>query len=604
MAATMEALLRIKAITEGEGGVAALARGMGNLKSSAEKASSGLKGALSSVGGMSSALGALVPLASGAGLVAMAKGAIDLADDMNDMAQKTGVSVEALSKFKQAAESSGTSVEGVTGAMIKLTKGMTLGKLPALDALKDLGINAKDASGKLKSADEIMLEVADKFKAMPDGANKTAAALQLFGKAGADMIPMLNGGRASIESLTATMSTSFAKGADKFNDKMVALQTKFTQLGVGIGTALMPLLTALTDGVSAVADGFGKLPGPVQTLLGGVVALAAAFVVLAPAISAIVSLGGVVGPAIAAITVALGGLLTFASSTLIPGLLALFSGPVGWTVLAVAAVVAMVVAFREPIGKFLAWLGQQLMQAGTALLALFRMVYVDPWINLWNNVLRQPVSSAWAWIKTTWSSLSGFFVTYVIQPINTAWNGLMTMLRNAMSAVADFFPKVWSGAVNAVRSVINGFLGAIANAVNVVVDNVNRLIDAFNRLPSSIKIPRVPTLSIPKFAAGGMVDGPTLALVGEAGPEYIVPERKMAAAARNYLAGARGSAVLQGSSGSGGDVQISITTGPTLQAQGEQWVSVKDLEHAMRVTADGVLSRVRTPAARRVLGIR
>ena len=418
------------------------------------------------------------------------------------------------------------------------------------------------------------------------------------------------------------------------------------QLGVGVGTALLPLLTALTDGVSAIADGFGKLPGPLQALVGGVAALAAAFVVLAPAIGAIASLGGVVGPAIAAITAALGGLLAFATSTLIPGLLALFSGPVGWTVLAVAAVVAMVVAFREPIGKFLGWLGQQFLQAGAALLAVFRAIWVDPWINLWNNVLREPVTAiwswltgvattaltalyaiayqlwvqpwinlwnvvlrepvtnAWAWIKGAWSSLSGFFVTYVIQPINTAWNGLMTMLRNAMAAVADFFPKIWNGAVNAVRSVINGFLGAIAGAVNGVIANVNSLIIAFNRLPGP-DVPLVPYLNIPRFAAGGMVDAPTLALVGEAGPEYIVPERQMAAAARNYLAGARGAAVLQGAgSGSTGDVQISITTGPTLQAQGEQWVSVKDLERAMRITADGVLSRVRTPAARRVLGIR
>ncbi|MEI6032467.1 MAG: phage tail tape measure protein, partial [Synechococcaceae cyanobacterium ELA739] len=391
----MEALLKIKAVTEGEGGVMALARGMGSLKEGAEKASTGLKGALSSVGGMSSALGALVPLASGAGLVTLAKHAIDLGDDMNDMSQKTGVSVEMLSKFKQAAESSGTSVEGVTNAMVKLNKNMGTGNKATSEALKDLGISATDANGKLKSTDEVMLEVADKFQKMPDGANKTTAAIALFGKAGADMIPMLNGGRDSIESMTATMSTSFAKGADKFNDKMAALQAKILELGVGIGTALLPVLTALTDGISAIADGFQSLPGPLQTLIGGVVALAAAFVVLAPAIGAIASLGGVVGPAIAAITVALGGLLTFATSTLIPGLLAVFSGPVGWTVLAVAAVVAMVVAFREPIGKFLGWLGEQFGEVGPALLEVFNAIFVDPWINLWNDVLRKPVTAIW-----------------------------------------------------------------------------------------------------------------------------------------------------------------------------------------------------------------
>jgi len=370
--ALMQALLKIKADVEGSGAVQALGRAIGGLSGTAGKVSGGLRGLAGAAGGLSGALGALVPLATGAGLAAMAKGAIDAADDMNDLSQKTGVSVENLSKFQQAANASGTSIEGVGAAMIKLNRNMATGNAGAAEALTSLGISATNASGKLKSTDAIMLEVADKFAKMPDGANKTAAAMALFGKAGADMIPMLNGGRKSIEDLAATMTGPFAKGADGLNDKLAELEGKLLILGVGIGTALMPLLNGIANAVLAAANAFAAMPGPIQAIVGGVVALAAACVVLAPAISAVISIAGVLaglkigatiagwaalaGPAITAITAAFTGLLTFLTGTLLPGLLAFFSGPVGWTVLAVAAVVAMVIAFRQPLGDFINWL--------------------------------------------------------------------------------------------------------------------------------------------------------------------------------------------------------------------------------------------------------
>ena len=62
-------------------------------------------------------------------------------------------------------------------------------------------------------------------------------------------------------------------------------------------------------------------------------------------------------------------------------------------------------------------------------------------------------------------------------------------------------------------------------------------------------------------------------------------------------AGGRGDRVL-------GSSQINITTGPVLQQDGQQWVSVADLERAMRQTEASTLARIRTPAGRRVLGVR
>ena len=583
--AQMQALLKIKADVEGEGAVNALGRAIGGLSGTAGKVSGGLKGLAGAAGGLSGALGSLVPLATGAGLAAMAKNAIDAADDMNDLSQKTGVSVESLSKFQQAANASGTSIEGVGAAMIKLNRNLATGNDGAAEALTSLGLSATDASGKLKSTDAIMLEVADKFAKMPGGADKTAAAMALFGKAGADMIPLLNGGSKAVTDLSATMTGAFAKGADSLNDKLAALQGKLLALGVNIGTALMPALNVIADLVMGLANAFAAMPGPLQAIVGGAVALAAAFVVLAPAISAVISIAGVLaglqigatiagwaalaGPAITAISAAFSGLLAFLTGTLLPGLLAFFSGPVGWTVLAVAAVVAMVILFREPLTDFAAWL-------------------------------------------LTWGEQIGqFFTDNVTTPIINAWTAMVEFLPKALNTAAATIKSVFTGVGTAITAVLNGVLRGVFGAVNGAIGNINRLINAANNLSARVngpQLPTLPTLSVPQFAQGGVVTGPTLAMVGEGGePEYIIPASKMAAASANYLNGARGGAVIPAFAQGGfvgGNAQINVTTGPVMQQGGQQYVTMADLERAMRKTADGVYASLRTPAGRYAVGTR
>ena len=582
--AQMQALLKIKADVEGEGKVNALGRAIGGLSGTAGKVSGGLKGLAGAAGGLSGALGSLVPLATGAGLAAMAKGAIDAADDMNDLSQKTGVSVESLSKFQQAANASGTSIEGVSKAMIKLNRNLATDNAGAAEALTSLGISATDASGKLKSTDAIMLEVADKFAKMPDGANKTAAAMALFGKAGADMIPMLNGGSKAVTDLSATMTGAFAKGADSLNDKLAALQGRLLALGVNIGTALMPALNVIADLVMGLANAFAAMPGPLQAIVGGLVALTAAFVVLAPAISAVISIAGVlaglkigatiagwagaIGPAIAAITAAFSGLLAFLTGTLLPGLLAIFSGPVGWTVLAVAAVVAMAILFRKPLTDFAAWLVS------------------------WGK----PISQS--------------FTDYVTTPISKAWQSMVEFLPKALNTAAATIKSVFIGVGTAIKAVLNGVLRGVFGAVNGAIGNINRLINAANNISAKVRgpqLPTLPTLSVPQFAKGGYVGQGTLAVVGEAGPEYIIPASKMAAASANYLNGARGGAVIPAFANGGfvgGNAQINVTTGPVMQQGGQQYVSMADLERAMRKTVDGVYASLRTPAGRYATGVR
>jgi hypothetical protein len=372
---------------------------------------------------------------------------------------------------------------------------------------------------------------------------------------------MLNMGSQAINAYEATVTTKMAMAADKFQESISSIERALKgPFGEAI-TELLPHITDFAQALNGLITWFTALPGPVRITIGAIGGLLALFIALAPAISAIVTIGGALGALFATggalasagsiiagiltvIQLTFAGVLTFLSGTVMPALIAFFSGPVGWTVLAVAAVVAMGIAFREPLTKFARWLWE------------------------WGKPIRQ-----------FWLNL---------------WNG-----------AAGFAKGAFETAAGVVKNIFRGMLQYVVDRINLAVGLINVLIKAFNKLPNVPDIPLLAPMKVPAFAQGGVVDRPTLAMVGEGGErEYVVPESRMAAASSNYLAGARGGAVLAGAASGGGTPTINITTGPVMEFDGQRYVTVTDMERAMRLTAEGVLGRIRTPAARTALGIR
>jgi len=185
--------------------------------------------------------------------------AMDSIGKMVDMSQKFGIPVEKLQVLQHAADLSGTSIEGLAKGMQKLAVNMTgiaggdtSGK--AAETLTALGVSALDATGKLKGIDQMMIDLGDKFAGMEDGAAKTAMAVALFGKAGADLIPMLNLGSAELarlsdeaKNLGLVLDEETAKGLEALGDQWTTIGKTMHGFYTQLAGELLPTLKFLSD---------------------------------------------------------------------------------------------------------------------------------------------------------------------------------------------------------------------------------------------------------------------------------------------------------------------------------------------------------------------
>ncbi|MBI3582372.1 MAG: hypothetical protein HY096_00295 [Nitrospinae bacterium] len=189
--------------------------------------------------------------AVGAAFGAIAQKTANAGDELLKTSQQIGISVEKLSGLKYAAELSNANLEALTVGVKNLSKNITeanTGTGEARDIFKTLGIEFKDANGKIKSTDEILLSLADKFSNMEDGAGKTALALKVFGRNGLELLPFLNKGRDGLKELTNearetgnAFTTSGAESATQFNDEITKLKKILEGLVNSIGKNLIPM---------------------------------------------------------------------------------------------------------------------------------------------------------------------------------------------------------------------------------------------------------------------------------------------------------------------------------------------------------------------------
>jgi hypothetical protein len=196
-----------------------------------------------------------------AGALVLAQGAATRADEQIKEARTLGLTVEEYGRLLLAAEQAGLKSTEFGNALSRLNEAAfeaATGNEAAAEKFAQLGISAVDSEGELRPIKDILFELADAFKVMPEGTEKSAIAMELVGSRGRKMINFLNNGADGLESLgrqadaTGTIfSTEGAVLAETYNDTIDRITRSIRGIRDQIGMALLPVLLDGARGIES-----------------------------------------------------------------------------------------------------------------------------------------------------------------------------------------------------------------------------------------------------------------------------------------------------------------------------------------------------------------
>lgn len=191
-----------------------------------------------------------------------------------------------------------------------------------------------------------------------------------------------------------------------------------------------------------------------------------------------------------------------------------------------------IVNIFTPIGS---WFGQRWADVTSALAnigAWFTDMFQKAWTGLTNIF-----SKLGSWFGERWNDVTSA-LSKVASWFGDIFGKAFDAVKNAFSSIGDFFKGVWDTVksifVNAgqmvgeavggaFKSAVNAVLGTIENVVNGFIGMINGVLGVVRNLPGLGWVGSVSTVSLPRLARGGIVDSPTIAMIGEAGKEAVVP---------------------------------------------------------------------------------
>lgn len=423
------------------------------------------------IGGIFSKVGVAVA-ASGAAIGAFAVSSInkfsEVGDAVEKMATRTGLSAESVSALRVAADGAGTSIETVEAAVKKMTLNVAEGADKGSAFRKAIeGFGYSFDQFKKSKPEEQFEALAISIGSIKDPAERSKAAMDTFGKAGTDLIPLFESGEFSMEAWSEQakkLGVSFddisAKSAADLNDAIGAMGIAFDGLALQVGGALAPAITELLTKFVEILPRIQDLAGLIQ------------------------------------------GSLTSAFG-----------------------------AVSGKVGEFIGWLEQTgvLSVFKDLLMQLWNAISIYLWpaiVQLWDALQPiMPILQAIAVVIGT-VLLASFAALIAALALVIQWVGMfISKISSAVKTVLDFFKP----ALDKVTETFNGMgeiITSITSKIASFVDGVRKAVEAIASLISQKnKLDSKDTKAslAGQRASGGTVLGGSSYLVGEKGPEIFTP---------------------------------------------------------------------------------
>ena len=447
--------------------------------------------------------------------------AADSADEIAELAGKTGMSTETIQELNYAADFLETSTETIGSSMAKMTRNMDSarsGTGDAAEAFKALHIRIKDGNGKLKDSETVFYQVIDALGRVRNETEKDALSMAIFGKSAMDLNNLILAGSdgvkeyakqahevgAVMDDETIAKMNELKDATDKMNQQWDAVKLQFAQV-------LLPIMTDLAEAINGIST---------DTLKNGII-IAGIILTIGLVVSAILPLINTIMLLSTTATMAgttIGAAFTAAMAPIAP-LLVLIA--------AVAAAAFIIITHWKDIKKFFSDLFKDVQSSFESFVNWIETGFNTDFTKAFGGVFGDALNGLAANAKNVWDSIKSIFgggVDFIAGTLTGDWQRALNGLVSIFKGIAQAIATIALAPVNLVISMVNGVF-SIVNKLTQLLNKIKiDLPDFLGGGSFGINIPeisKIPYLNVPKYARGTNYHQGGRAIVGEEGPEIV-----------------------------------------------------------------------------------
>lgn len=466
----------------------------------------------------------------------LATNAAGTADEIDKMSQKIGISNEAYQEWSYVMGQNGMDVEKLSVGMKTLVAQMdsaASGTASAQENFEKLGVSIYDSTGQLKDQETILNEAMHALADMENGTEKARLATELFGKAGIEMMPMLNQGSTAMDELTQrahdlglVMSDEAVTAGVTLGDTIDDIKQSFAMIGTNLGSAVIPVIQQFADiiisNMPMIQQTIGALAPVLVSLVGTLLPpLTELIQVLLPVL---IDLFNQLMPPLMQVIEMVMPVITELISMLIPPLMEIVQALLPPLMQIIEALMPLLNVLMELLLPIL-----QLVLDLIAPLVKLTMAVLTPLIEILSKLLTDALAPLIPLIETISQLFEGQLmvtlehVTAMVESVMQVFEGLIDFV---VGVFTGDWERAWNGVVDIFAGIFSGIVNIVKYPLNQIISGINTVFSALGdiEIPSWVPVIGGSTFSLPQIPMlwkGGNVIEEGTVMVGEKGPELL-----------------------------------------------------------------------------------